>query len=336
MPISRSSMLLIWLKRDSPVSTKSAVPCCDGENGPLAPSWSLCTLLRSNLATAGGFVWPTRISCLSLDSLSMVLCNSSLRRVESVTESLAAVANGMIVYSSCSCDTAPPGFAGDDSDLPRAAARQPTCKPVKRGMQGQNTAGRTQSVSALPGCGGVWRQTGAVHAKKISRHSQEHRKTLSRTFQYALNAQQVLLEAHHGIGRAAGHFGVICKRCCRSHTSGRPRSDASMHRRAAHGTAGACSIASMHAMKTCVRRRLRGIAHARWVQGNVGSANDPHRLALSASKRGTQSHRHTRDATTTDLASWSAASMILSIWTRTPAVGAPTLCLPCIGLAQPR
>ena len=103
------------------------------------------------------------------------------------------------------------------------------------------------------------------------------------------------MEAHHGIGRAAGHFGVICKRCCRSHTSGRPRSDASMHRRAAHGTAGACSIASMHTMKTCVRRRLRGIAHARWVQGNVGSADDPHRLALSASKtRHTGAQAHAR------------------------------------------
>jgi hypothetical protein len=69
-----------------------------------------------------------------------------------------------------------------------------------------------------------------------------------------------------------------------------------MHRRAAHGTAGgAWSVASMHAMQTCVRGSMRGIAHARWVQGNVGSADDPHRLALSASKtRHTGAQAHAR------------------------------------------
>ena len=48
-------------------------------------------------------------------------------------------------------------------------------------------------------------------------------------------------------------------------------------------------------MQTCIRRRLRGIAQARWMQGNVGSADDPHRLALSAAKtRHTGAQAHAR------------------------------------------
>jgi hypothetical protein len=123
---------------------------------------------------------------------------------------------------------------------------------------------------------------------------------LSCTFQYALNAQQVLLEANHGIGCAARHFGFICQRR-RGHTAAkearaaRPRGDASMHRTAAHGTAVACFAVSMHAMQTCIRRSMRGIAHARWVQGDVGSAHDPRPTSMSAAKTRHTAQAHTRD-----------------------------------------
>ena len=83
IPMSFSSILLIWLCRDSPVSMKSAVPCRDGEKGAaefalrcafLRPSWVLVVLYVSCCGS---------ISCLSCVNRSMVLCSSCFRRDES-------------------------------------------------------------------------------------------------------------------------------------------------------------------------------------------------------------------------------------------------------------
>ena len=102
IPMSFSSILLIWLCRDSPVSMKSAVPCRDGEKGTAEFAFRCALFGPSSVLVLLYVSCCGSMSCLSCVNRSMVLCSSCFRRDESSpNESHLRVAKTIETTSLC-------------------------------------------------------------------------------------------------------------------------------------------------------------------------------------------------------------------------------------------